>query len=57
MKNKRKEFLKLTGELRQRENSHVQEFNMSGYAAPKIEVVRVGVIGYPHILRNTQMIN
>jgi len=27
------------------EKRHVQHFNMSGYAAPKIETVRIGVIG------------
>ena len=27
------------------EKEHVQHFNMSGYAAPKIETVRIGVIG------------
>lgn len=27
------------------EKSHVQRFNMSGYAAPKIPTVRVGIIG------------
>ena len=27
------------------EKSHVQQFNMSGFAAPKIEKVRVGIIG------------
>ncbi|GAI10720.1 unnamed protein product, partial [marine sediment metagenome] len=27
------------------EKSHVQRFNMSGYAAPKLDIVRVGVIG------------
>ena len=27
------------------DKSHVQAFNMSGYAAPKIDVVRIGVIG------------
>ncbi len=27
------------------ENKHVQTFNMSGYAAPKIDAVRVGIIG------------
>ena len=27
------------------ETSHVQQFNMSGFAAPKIEKVRVGIIG------------
>jgi predicted dehydrogenase len=29
----------------QSKRDHVQRFNMSGYAAPKIETVRVGVIG------------
>ena len=27
------------------ENNHVQKFNMSGYAAPKISTVRIGIIG------------
>ena len=27
------------------ERSHVQDFNMSGYAAPKLDVVRIGFIG------------
>ena len=31
--------------IRQYEQSHVQRFNMSGFAAPKISTVRVGVIG------------
>jgi len=30
---------------KQLESSHVQRFNMSGFAAPKLEVVRVGIIG------------
>lgn len=35
----------LPGLIRQYEQSHVQQFNMSGYAAPKIPTVRVGIIG------------
>ena len=31
--------------FREMEESHVQKFNMSGFAAPKIEVVGVGIIG------------
>jgi len=74
MKNKRRDFLKLTGLAglgiagggifkgyasesdkqnkpgldqlsRQYEKSHVQRFNMSGYRAPKLDIVRVGHIG------------
>jgi hypothetical protein len=30
---------------KQLEKSHVQVFNMSGYAAPKLDIVRVGIIG------------
>ncbi|WP_296698791.1 Gfo/Idh/MocA family oxidoreductase [Algoriphagus sp.] len=35
---------KLTEEIKKYEN-HQQAFNMSGYAAPKIETVRVGIVG------------
>ncbi|MGV8095247.1 MAG: Gfo/Idh/MocA family protein [Mangrovibacterium sp.] len=35
----------LPGQIRQYEQTHVQQFNMSGYAAPKIPLVRVGIIG------------
>jgi len=74
MKNKRRDFLKLTGmagigmagfgvmdrhlsepdftykkgienEWLKIEKSHVQRFNMSGYAAPPIDKVRIGIIG------------
>ena len=74
MKNKRRDFLKLTGmagigmagvgvmdknlsgpdftytkgienEWQKIEKSHVQRFNMSGYAAPPIDKVRIGIIG------------
>ncbi|MDD4107668.1 MAG: Gfo/Idh/MocA family oxidoreductase [Prolixibacteraceae bacterium] len=74
MKNKRRDFIKLTGltgiglaggtilngyasgndnnikpdlvqHSKKMENSHVQSFNMSGYAAPKLETIRVGIIG------------
>ena len=31
--------------IRQYGQSHIQHFNMSGYAAPKIDTVRVGIIG------------
>ena len=27
------------------EKKHVQTFNMSGYAVPKIETIRIGIIG------------
>lgn len=27
------------------ESSHAQKFNMSGYAAPKIDIVRIGIVG------------
>jgi len=30
---------------RQYEKSHIQRFNMSGYAAPRIDTVRIGIIG------------
>jgi len=30
---------------KQREESHKQQYNMSGYAAPELDVVRVGIIG------------
>ena len=68
MKNKRRDFLKLTGMAgltvagagvlngftAESENNnisaldrekHVQHFNMSGYAAPKLDIVRIGFIG------------
>ena len=74
MKNKRRNFLKLTGLAglglaggsilkgyasepenhynlgldqisKQSEKSHIQQFNMSGYAAPKLDIVGVGIIG------------
>lgn len=35
----------LTVKFRKMEQSHIQRFNMSGFAAPKIEVVGVGIIG------------
>lgn len=31
--------------LAQSKRKHIQRFNMSGYAAPKLDVVRVGVVG------------
>jgi hypothetical protein len=89
MKNKRRDFLKLTGLAglgmagnsvmkgfdplqdtrkkpgldvvsKQLEKSHVQRFNMSGYAAPKIDIVRVGHIGMgnrgpSHMLRMAKL--
>src|ERR1700704_2641820 len=61
MKNNRREFLKLTGLgvltgcastantqatiQTTTGKAHVQQFNMSGYAAPKLDIVRVGFIG------------
>lgn len=59
MKNKRREFLKFTGlagagvltgftaQSRPAEKQHMraQHFNMSGYAAPKLETVKIGFIG------------
>ncbi len=61
MNKNRRDFLKLTGlsgiglataqtafanaEIIQEEKKHIQKFNMSGYAAPKLPVVRVGFIG------------
>ncbi|MCK5853417.1 Gfo/Idh/MocA family oxidoreductase [bacterium] len=35
----------LSGDIGKYENSRTQHFNMSGYAAPKISTVRIGVIG------------
>ena len=61
MKNYRRQFLKWTGlaglgvtgapfrnglaSVSDDHNSYKQRFNMSGYAAPKIEKVRIGIIG------------
>jgi len=65
MKQKRRDFLKLTGltgigltnlsmipgydlEFDDKSNNnrdHTQHFNMSGYAAPKLETVRIGYVG------------
>lgn len=61
MKNNRRDFLKWTGlaglglagapfmngfaSAPDFQKSHKQRFNMSGYAAPKIEKVRIGIIG------------
>jgi predicted dehydrogenase len=60
MKSKRREFLKLTGlaglglfcgrgakgqEIEGNGNGHTQRYNMSGYAAPPIDTVRIGIIG------------
>jgi len=41
-KDKEMEFVERCKEI---EQAHVQQFNMSGFAAPKIEKVRIGVIG------------
>ncbi|NLP10653.1 twin-arginine translocation signal domain-containing protein, partial [bacterium] len=30
---------------RRREKAHIQRFNMSGFAAPPLEIVRVAIIG------------
>ncbi len=38
-------FDNLPKHSRKLETSHVQRFNMSGYAAPKIDAVRIGIIG------------
>jgi len=64
MKNKRRDFLKMTGIAglslagggimksyasesmnHDYEKKRIQHFNMSGYSAPKIDTVRIGVIG------------
>ena len=52
------DFIKYCNEL---EKSHVQQYNMSGFAAPKIDKVRVGVIGLgnrgPGHMKNLSQIN
>ncbi len=55
MKNKRRDFLKVAGlagigmlgttSSMGKSFSHVQYFNMSGYGAPGMDIVRVGIIG------------
>ena len=61
MRNNRRDFLKWTGLAglgiagtpvingfasgQDNRKSHIQRFNMSGFAAPKIEKVRIGIIG------------
>lgn len=35
----------VAAEVKQLEESHIQSYNMSGYAAPKISTVRIGIIG------------
>jgi hypothetical protein len=45
---------------RKLEKSHIQRFNMSGYAAPKLDIVRVGIIGLgnrgpSHMLRMSRI--
>ena len=59
MKTKRREFLKMAGlaglslpvaktlyaRSMMEDKTHSQRFNMSGYAAPPIDNVRVGIIG------------
>ena len=42
---KEKEFNNLPGQIEDFQKTHKQRFNMSGYAAPAIENVRVGIIG------------
>jgi len=42
---KSRSFSDLPQHNMQLQNSHVQHFNMSGYAAPKIDTVRIGIIG------------
>jgi len=39
------EEMKFVNQCSEMEKAHVQQFNMSGFAAPKIEKVRVGIIG------------
>ena len=59
MKNKRRDFLKISGlagagmilgtgptvKANSLQQTHQQKFNMHGYAAPKLETVRIGFIG------------
>ena len=55
MKSKRRDFLKVAGlagigmlgttRSMGKSFSHVQRFNMSGYGAPGMDIVRVGIIG------------
>ena len=40
-----KNFNKMPDLIRANQENHKQRFNMSGYAAPAIENVRVGIIG------------
>lgn len=40
-----KNFQNLPNQIDDYEKSHTQRFNMSGYAAPKISTVRIGIIG------------
>ena len=35
----------LPGKIEEYQKNHTQRFNMSGYAAPKISTVRIGIIG------------
>jgi glycosyl hydrolase family 109/GFO/IDH/MocA oxidoreductase family protein len=42
----KKSNIELSGNLTQK--PHVQKFNMSGFAAPKLDVVRIGFIGVGH---------
>jgi len=40
-----KDFNELPGKIHDLQKNHRQEFNMSGYAAPEISTVRMGIIG------------
>ena len=40
-----KDFHNLPERIKAYEKNHKQAFNMSGYAAPKISTVRMGIIG------------
>jgi len=42
----------LPKEMDAREKSHRQQFNMSGFAAPRIDTVRIGIIGTDINLEN-----
>lgn len=40
-----KEFIDLPNRIEDHQKNHQQRYNMSGYAAPKIDMVRIGIIG------------
>ena len=40
-----KNFSDLPNRIEEYQKNHTQRFNMSGYAAPKISTVRIGIIG------------